>query len=128
MEIKIESNELTANVFWTNAGIVRPVNFEKKDFNILARTGKRLVAPSGYHFTLTNPPENYLQGCTALPTPFIDPKTGEFCVVLGSCTGQAPFMPEASTKKVKCGNVELQTGDIVAYLELAEEITPVWEE
>ena len=127
MELEIESNELTENP-WKSAGTVRACNFEKKDFNILARTGRQIVAPSGHRFTLTNPPENYLQGCTVLPTPYIDPKNGEFCVVMGSCTGQAPFMPEASTKKVKCGNVELKVGDVVAFLELTEEITPVWAE
>jgi hypothetical protein len=127
MELEIESNELSANSR-KSAAYVTACNFEKKDFNIIARTGRQIVAPSGHRFILTNTTENYLQGCTVLSTPYIDPKTGEFCVVMGSCTGQAPFMPEASTKKVKCGNMEFKAGDVVAMLELAEEITPVWVE
>jgi hypothetical protein len=126
---KIEYEDLTTEfIFWHEASEVTAHSFDKKDFNILARTGKKLTAPAGYSFRLRNPPENYLLGCTVLETPYIDPKTGEFCVVLGSCTGQAPFMPEASKKKVKCGNVEFKSGDYIAILELTEEITPVWAE
>lgn len=107
---------------------ISAVSFEKRDFNILARTGKALVAPDEYRFSLRNIPENYLQGCTVLETPYIDPDTGELCVVLGSCTGQAPFMPEGGKKKVKCGNVEFVTGDNVAYIDIVKAMVPGWDE
>lgn len=128
MEISVAYQSLTEAKPQGDLREVRATSFDKKDFNIIARTGLKLTEPCGFKFKVLPIPQNYLHGCTVLEMPYIDPATGEFCVVMGSCTGQAPFMPEGGTKKVKCGNAEFKAGDVVAILDIVGDFTPVWEE
>lgn len=92
--------------------------FEKKNFSMLAHTGLKMKLPVGYEAEVRSLFNLALDGCVVVDAPGTigSDFDGEVCVILGSTTGQAPFMPEANNRTAKIGNAELTVGDVVAKL------------
>jgi dUTP pyrophosphatase len=94
------------------------VYFEKKDFAVLAHTGLKLQIPVGYEAQIRPRSGLALKGVTVVNSPgTIDAGyRGEICVILGTCTGQPPFLPEPHNRTAKIGNAEFNVGDRIAQL------------
>jgi len=103
----------------TDAGFdLTAVYFEKKDLCVLAHTGLKISLPEGYEAQIRPRSGLALKGVTVVNSPgTIDAGyRGEICVILGSSTGQPPFLPEPHNRTAKVGNVELGVGDRIAQL------------
>ena len=95
--------------------------FEKKDFTVIAHTGLKIKLPEGYEAQVRSRSGLASKGVIVCNSPgTIDSGyTGEVMVILGSVTGQAPYVGGVGTKECQCGNTLLKTGDRVAQLVIA---------
>lgn len=111
---------------------INAVWFEKKDFTVIAHTGLRCNIPVGYELQVRSRSGMAAGGVFVVNAPgCCDPGyTGELMVILGSLTGQAPYMPTGSKYNIKCANMDFAAGDRIAQICLTPiiPVTPVFVE
>ena len=80
--------------------------------------GFSMAIPVGFEAQIRPRSGLALKGVTVVNSPgTIDAGyRGEICVILGSSTGQPPFLPEPNNRTAKVGNAELGVGDRIAQL------------
>ena len=107
---------------------VTAVSFEKKDFTIIASTGLVLDIPEGYEVQVRSRSGMASKGVVVANSPgTIDAGyRGELKVILGSITGQCPFIIEGGI--VRIGQEAIKKGDRVAQIVVQPVIKTVMEE
>ena len=109
---------------------INAIWFEKKDFTVIAHTGLRCNIPVGYELQVRSRSGMAANGVFVVNAPGCCDAgyTGELMVILGSITGQAPYMPTGSKYEIKCANMEFKSGDRIAQICLVPvlSVTPVF--
>jgi dUTP pyrophosphatase len=99
--------------------------YEKKDFTVICHTGLRVNVPKGYELQVRSRSGMASNGVFVVNSPgCVDSGyTGEVMVILGSITGQSPYLP-SNKWSCKVANLELYSGSRVAQVCLVP-VTPV---
>ena len=109
---------------------INAVWFEKKDFTVIAHTGLKCNIPKGYELQIRSRSGMAAGGVFVVNAPGCCDAgyTGELMVIIGSITGQAPYMPTGSKYEIKCANMEFKSGDRIAQICLVPvlDVTPVF--
>lgn len=99
--------------------------YEKKDFTVVCHTGLRVNVPKGYELQVRSRSGMASNGVFVVNSPgCVDSGyMGELMVILGSITGQAPYLP-SNKWSCKVANLEFGWGSRVAQVCLVP-VTPV---
>jgi dUTP pyrophosphatase len=91
--------------------------FEKKDFTVICHTGLKCNVPAGYEMQVRSRSGMAASGVFVVNSPgCVDSGyNGEIMVILGSITGQAPYLP-SNKWSCKVANMDLQSGSRVAQI------------